>query len=112
MGIANEIEFENDICAHLSANGWLNPPDDTGYNRELALFPEDAIAWVCETQPDTWQRLQAYHGGAAESEYISRLVKVLAADGTLRVLRSGLKVTGAGATGFQLVQFKPSFGFN
>ena len=112
MGIANEIEFENDICAHLAANGWLYSPNDTGYDRELALFPEDATAWICDTQPASWQRLQTFYGSTTETEYFNRMVKVLATDGTLRVLRNGLKVTGAGSTSFDVVQFKPSFGFN
>ena len=112
MGIANEIEFENDICAHLAANGWLYSANDTGYDRELALFPEDVIAWVRETQPDAWKNLQTYYNAATETEFIKRLVKVLATDGTLPVLRNGFKVTGAGSARFQMVQFKPSFGFN
>ena len=112
MSIHNEIQFEDDICDHLAASEWLYSPNDTGYNRELALFPEDAIGWIRETQPAAWQRLEAFCGGATEAEFLNRLVKVLTTDGTLRVLRNGFKAVGAGAAGFQMVQFKPSFGFN
>ncbi len=112
MGIANEIEFEKDICAHLAANGWLYSANDTGYDREKALFPEDALAWVQEMQPDAWQKFQAFHSAKAEWEFINRLRNTLATEGTLRALRNGFKATGAGASGFQMVHFKPSFGFN
>ena len=37
-----EIEFENDICAHLAAHDWLYAENDyTGYDRARALFPAD-----------------------------------------------------------------------
>ena len=111
MSIANEIEFENDICAHLADHGWEYSANDAGYDREMALFPADTVAWVQETQPVAWKRLQDYKG-AAETEFISRLEKVLATEGTLQVLRHGFKVAGAGSAPFQLVQFKPSFGFS
>ena len=113
MGIANEIEFENDICAYLSAHGWLYSENDSGYHRELALFPEDAIAWLKETQPDAYGRVEAFYGVSdAEGEVIARIAKVLAAEGTLNLLRNGFKVTGAGATGFEMKQYKPASGFN
>jgi type I restriction enzyme R subunit len=111
MGIQNEIEFENDICAHLAAHGWLYSPTDAGYDRERALFPEDAIAWAKETQPKAWAGLAAFHNGAPETEFINRLASVLIAEGTLYVLRHGFKATGAG-TAFSVVQYRPAFGFN
>ena len=110
MGIENEITFESDICAHLADSDWLYSADDTGYDRERALFPEDAIDWIRDTQPDAWKSLQAFH--ATETVFLDRLVKVLTTEGTLHVLRNGFKVTGAGSTGLQMTQFKPPFGFN
>lgn len=112
MGIANEIEFENDLCSYLASQGWLYSKSDEGYDRALALFPEDTLAWVKETQPETWQKFETFHGAGAEKEFLTRLVKVLVSEGTLGVLRNGLKVTGAGSAAFQMVQFKPAFGFN
>jgi hypothetical protein len=42
MALHNEIEFENDICEHLAANGWLYAEKDAAdYDRQLALFPSD-----------------------------------------------------------------------
>ena len=52
MAQHNEIEFEKEICEHLVANGWLYSPNDTGYDRERALFPADVLGWLAETQPE------------------------------------------------------------
>lgn len=111
MHLTREIAFEEDICQHLADNGWLYSPDDTGYDRELALYPPDLFAWLEETQPATWRRYLS-SPGTSQTELLRRLAKVLATDGTLKVLRSDFKITGAGTRGFQLVQFKPASGFN
>ena len=50
MGKHNEYWFEDELAAHLQANGWEYSKDDTGYDRELALFPDDG------TQPDILRR--------------------------------------------------------
>ena len=92
MAIHNEIQFENDICDHLAANGWLYSPDDTGYDKGLTLYPEDAIGWICDTQPDAWDRMQTHHGAAAEAKFLSRLITVLESEGTLHVLPLALRV--------------------
>ena len=37
MSLHNEIEFENDICHHLAAHGWLYAEGDAkGYDRARA----------------------------------------------------------------------------
>ncbi len=112
MGIANEIEFENDLCRYLADHGWLYSKNDVGYDRRLALFTDDALAWVKETQPDTWSKFEAASKGSSEAKFLERLAQVLASEGTLEVLRKGFKVVGVGASSFQMVQFKPAFGLN
>lgn len=112
MAIHNEIEFENDICAHLAANGWLYSPNDSGYDRSLALIPEDVLAWVKESQEKTWDKFSSFHGESAEAEFLKRLEKSLETDDTLSVLRNGFKIVGAGSSTIQMIQFKPAFGFN
>ncbi len=58
MNLHTKIHFEDEICRHLAANGWLYAEGDAGrYDRELALFPDDVLAWVQETQPDAWEAL-------------------------------------------------------
>lgn len=73
MAIHNEIEFENDICDHLAAHGWLYAEKDaSNYDRQLALFPSDVIAWVQQTAPDAWKTLTKNHGAAASERACCR----------------------------------------
>ena len=82
MALHNEIEFENDICTHLAAHGWLygapgEAGDSKGYDTARALFPADVLAWVQATQPQAWETLQKNHGPAAEPMLLDRLRKAL-----------------------------------
>ncbi|MCH2131880.1 MAG: hypothetical protein MK179_22290 [Pirellulaceae bacterium] len=53
MSIHTEIKFEDEVCDALAAAGWLYDPSDAAdYDRKLALFPADAVAWVQEAYPD------------------------------------------------------------
>ena len=46
---ATERVFQNDIINQMLANGWqLGRPEK--YNRELALYPEDLMGFVQQTQ--------------------------------------------------------------
>ncbi|SET34922.1 type I restriction enzyme, R subunit [Nitrosomonas marina] len=50
---ANEFTFQNDIIRQMLSNGWLlGKPEN--YNRELALYPEDVLGFVKETQDAQW----------------------------------------------------------
>ena len=63
-----EVHFETEICEHLAIQGWLYADSDfTHYDRSLALFPADVIAWVQATQVKSWEILQKNHGAQAES---------------------------------------------
>jgi type I restriction enzyme, R subunit len=63
VSIHNEVEFENEICDHLLAHGWLYAKNDADiYDRQLALFPADVIAWIKQTQPTAWESLSTSHG--------------------------------------------------
>ena len=41
MADYNEIAFEQELCAHLEAHGWLYSKNDQGYDRERALYADD-----------------------------------------------------------------------
>ncbi|MFP3801161.1 type I restriction endonuclease subunit R [Paraburkholderia sp. SIMBA_027] len=103
-----EIHFESDIVAHLTANGWLDG-DPAKYNRELALYPEDIFAWLQETQPKTWEQLKAAKNDKTEAALLNRLAQVLDTDGSLSVLRHGFKDV---STKFEMCQFRPAQGIN
>ena len=112
MSLHKEIEFENDLCAGLAAQGWLYAEGDAaGYDRARALFPADVLAWVQATQPQAWQTLEKNNGAAAESVLLDRLRKQLDDRGTLEVLRHGVELLGLKQP-LKLAQFKPSLGMN
>jgi type I restriction enzyme R subunit len=112
MALHNEIEFERDICGHLSAHGWLyNEGDAAAYDAPRALFPSDVLAWVQATQPQAWDALSKSHGAAAEAMLLDRLRKQLDERGTLEVLRFGIDMVGL-KTSLKLAQFKPALAMN
>ena len=111
MSLHNEIEFENEICDHVAANGWLYSPNDDGYDRGRALFPEDVLAWVQETQPKAWDALAKNHGTNAADTLLTRLRDSIDQRGTLDVLRHGIEMLGLRGK-LPLAQFKPALAMN
>ncbi|MDD2684589.1 MAG: DEAD/DEAH box helicase family protein [Gallionella sp.] len=111
-GLHKEIEFENDICAHLAAHDWLHAENDyTGYDRARALFPADVLGWVQATQPQAWETLTKNNGAAAEAVLLDRIRKQLDDRGTLDVLRHGVELLGLRQP-LSLAQFKPALAMN
>ena len=112
MSLHKEIEFENDICAHLAASGWLYAEGDAAqYDRARALFPADLLAWVQETQPQSWETLTNSHGATAAATVLDRVRKQLDDRGTLDVLRHGVDLLGLRQS-LALAQFKPALTMN
>lgn len=112
MSLHKEIEFENDICAHLVGAGWLySEGDGANYDRARALLPADVRAWVEATQPKAWESLQKNHGNAAEVVLLDRLRKQLDDRGTLDVIRHGIELLGLRQP-LAMAQFKPALAMN
>ncbi len=112
MSLRKEITFEDEICEHLAANGWLNAERDGAlYARARALFPPDLIAWVQASQPQAWDALMRNHGGAAEGVLLDRVRKQIDDRGTLDVMRHGVEMIGLRRP-LVLAQFKPAMGMN
>ena len=117
MAQHNEIVFEKEICEHLAANGWLYSTDDTGYDRERALFPEDVLGWLAETQPEQLEKVVkpgAPDRAKQEGQLLDRIVKVLDTPlenggGTLNLLRNGFAHVSAK---FEMCVFKPESTLN
>ncbi len=103
-----EIHFESDIVAYLSSHGWIEG-DPAKYDRELALYPEDVIGWIQDTQPKAWDKVTASHNGSSGKALLNRLANVLDKDGSLAVLRQGFKDISAK---FDMCQFKPAQALN
>jgi type I restriction enzyme R subunit len=120
MSKANELTFQNDMIRQLMANGWLLGKAEH-YNRELALYPDDAVGFVKDTQDEQWQKFCALYPVQPEQKFLERLAQQLnkadpnAANkemrtfGTLGVLRHELKDRG---TRFSLCQFAPEHDLN
>ncbi|ABM39988.1 type I restriction endonuclease subunit R [Polaromonas naphthalenivorans] len=110
--VHTERVFENELCEHLAANGWsvrTHLQDAKSYSRELALFPEDLIAFVQETQPKEWAKFKQWHNGQSEAMFTKRVADQLNRHGTLHLLRHGFKDSGSnGTTKFFLCQFRPA----
>ncbi|NDV08109.1 type I restriction endonuclease subunit R [Rhodococcus sp. IEGM 248] len=119
MAQHHESSFEVEICEHLAAHGWLYSPTDEGYDRELALYPEDVFGWLAHTQPQQLakrvkQNLTGAHLEKGQRGVLTTLVKALGADpkasgGTLSVLRRGFKDLNAQ---FSMCQFRPNTTLN
>jgi len=120
MGKANELTFQNGIIRQMQANGWLlGRPEN--YDRELALYSEDLIDFIKDTQSNEWQKYTKLYPNNPEQKFLERVVSQLnkadpnAANkdmrtfGTLGVLRHELRDRG---TRFSLCQFKPEHDLN
>ncbi len=115
-----EYEFQNEIVDHLKSNGWL-VGTAANYNRELALYAEDTLAFVKESQPDQWDKYCGIYPTNTEAKFLERVAsqlnkadpnaanKELRTYGTLGVLRHEIKDRGAR---FSLCQFKPEHDLN
>lgn len=107
-----EINLENEICEHLAANGWLYTEGGAAaYNRQRAIFPADVLAWLQNTQPQSWETLSKNHGAQADDVMLGRLRDALDQRGTLDVLRHGIELLGLRQP-LTMAQFKPALAMN
>ena len=112
MSLHKEINFENDVCEHLGANGWLYEEGDArSYDRPRAVYAPDVLAWLQATQPQAWETLQKNNGAAVADVLLDRLRKQLDERGTLDVLRHGIELMGL-RQALSLAQFKPALAIN
>lgn len=117
MAQHNEIEFEKEIAEYLAAKGWRYSPDDSGYDRERAIFPEDALGWLADTQPEQLDKVvKPGSDGTAKqrNQLLDRIVKILDTPlenggGTLNLLRKGFSHLSAK---FQMCVFRPESTLN
>src|SRR5688572_3611547 len=112
MSLHREISFEDEICQHLAANGWLHGAGDGArYDRARALFAPDVQAWVQEAQPKAWETLTKNHGAQAGETLLARLRDQLDQRGTLDVLRHGIEMLGLKQP-LKIAEFKPALAIN
>jgi type I restriction enzyme R subunit len=121
LGIkTGERRFQDEIIQAMVSNGWLLG-ESYKYNRELALYSEDLLAFVQETQDAEWRKYCKLYPNGPEKKLLERVAQQLskvdpnAANqemrtfGTLGVLRHEIRDRG---TRFSLCQFKPEHCLN
>ena len=89
----SEKSFETVIESHLLANDYVSILQE-GFDRERAIFPEVVLAFIRETQPNEWAKLEALHGEKTGEQIIGDLCKWMDANGSLATLRHGFKCYG------------------
>jgi type I restriction enzyme R subunit len=104
----SELAFETVIEAHLLKHGWRRVAE-AGYDKARALFPEEALAFIKETQPKEWAKLEALHGARTGEQIIADLAKWMDTHGALATLRHGFKCYGRT---LRVAFFKAAHGLN
>ena len=74
--IHHECELERHIVEQLEVAGWL-VGKSADYDVARALFPEDVICWLDDTQPQAMAKLRAMNGAGTETVILDRLIKQL-----------------------------------
>ena len=109
-----ELQFQNDILDQMQSHGWLLG-ESNKYNKALALYPDDVIAFAKATQPEQWDKLAQHfpdterNPNATADALLKSLEQELKNEGTLWVLRNKLNNRGAK---FDLCSFKPDHDLN
>ena len=89
-----ESNFEQSIEESLLNCGGYVKGDPLAYDKKLAIFPDEVVSFVKDTQPEFWERFSALNSGNAESVLIDSLVRELRTKGMLSILRGGFKCFG------------------
>ena len=103
-----ETAFEAIIEAHLLENGYA-PAVGAGFDRDRAIFPEAALAFIRETQSGEWAKLEALLGDETGRQVLADLCKWMDAHGSLATLRHGFKCYGRT---LRIAFFKAAHGLN
>ncbi|MDZ8052200.1 MAG: type I restriction endonuclease subunit R [Aulosira sp. ZfuVER01] len=109
MNIAKHTEtaFENVIENHFLSHGYIKVLDK--FDRTRALFPNIAIAFIQQTQPKEWQKLEALHKEKTGEQVLTDLCKWMDTYGSLHTLRHGFKCYGRT---LRIAYFKAAHGLN
>ena len=103
MSKHKERQFQIEIVQHLTSNKWVEG-DASGYDKELALFPQDITDYIKATQPQAYEKMQKREGAKTDEVLCKFVAKEMDKQGSLHYLRNDLKYIGSK---FKLCQFKP-----
>lgn len=107
MKRTSEEAFERAIERTLLSNGYITP--ESAFDPEKAIFPEEALAFVRKTQPETWKKLEAVHKGQTDKRVLESLCKWMDEHGVLNTLRHGFRHHGKE---LRIAYFRPAHGLN
>ena len=93
MKHTSEAAFETVIEDHLLSHGYVRLPGG-GFDRERAIFPGAVLAFIRETQPQAWSKVEALCGERTGEQVLGDLCKWMDANGSLATLRHGFKCYG------------------
>lgn len=104
----SEQALEDAITADLIAAHYIQRPA-SAYDKALCLAPGPLIDFIQATQPKEWEKFRTQHGDAARDAFLKRVAQAVESDGTVTVLRQGVKASGCR---FKLAYFKPETTLN
>jgi type I restriction enzyme R subunit len=109
MSAHTETAFETAIERGLLATGGYQKRAPTDYDEALALFPDDVISFIRDSQTKRWAQLETLLADKTRTTVLDCLAKELASKGTLQVLRHGFKCYGKS---LRLAYFRPNSAMN
>lgn len=89
-----ERDFEMTIEAGLTSDGGYRRRLPNSFDEARALFPEDIVGFLKDSQPTKWESLRSLLGPRTAATVLDDLSKELEFKGTLHVLRHGFKCYG------------------
>ncbi len=109
MPATTELDFEAAIEAWLVDQAGYDVADNSQFDAALALDSQTLLAFIQQTQPETWQKLVASYGGNVETSVVKRIAAECDSRGLLDVVRNGVRDRGQT---IHLAYFKPATGLN
>lgn len=104
-----EHAFEAAIEHGLITSDRYQKRSPDAFDPTTALFPDDVIGFLRDSQPARWDQLEAMLKDRTAATVIDSLTKELGSKGTLGVLRHGFKCYGKE---LRLAWFQPNSGMN
>lgn len=105
-----ELHFEEHFVKYLTTFAQPKFPeytvkDNSVYDKELCLIPEDVIGFIKDTQPNKYKALEQQYGTATDVKIVARVAEEVKKNKTLAVLRGKVKDRGQN---IDMVYFKPN----
>ncbi len=103
MSKHKERQFQIEIVQHLTEHNYVEG-DASGYDRELALYPDDLTSYIKSTQAQAYEKMQKREGSKTDEVLCKHVAKEMDKYSSLHCLRKEVKYIGSK---FKLCQFKP-----